>query len=81
MGAQRAGVRAVRWHGAHGGEPRWDDPASCFLAVTLAPSEGEEEEEEEEEEKGEEGALYLAFNAHHLEVTVHIPQPPLGYSW
>lgn len=64
-------VENIDWHGAEQCAPRWDDPASKFLAMTLRV----------ESQASTRGDLCIAFNATDSPKSVFLSPPPAGMLW
>lgn len=62
----------INWHGSDE-SPRWDDPSSKFLAMTLKP--------EKSDSSGIKGDLFIAFNLDDRSEKVILPPPPSGMFW
>ncbi|KAK4800684.1 hypothetical protein SAY86_021171 [Trapa natans] len=64
----------IDWHGSDQSPPKWDDPRSRFLAMTLKSEQGTKK-------KSLEGSLFIAFNGADRSESVILPPPPKGMSW
>lgn len=63
----------INWHSKDLSLPRWDDPLTKFLAMTLKP--------EVIKEGHVKGDLYVAFNASENSENAVLPSPPEGMEW
>ncbi|CAM8971278.1 unnamed protein product [Rhodiola kirilowii] len=72
-------VENIDWHGSDQCSPKWDNPTSKFLAVTLRAD--VEETEPGSEASSVKGDLFLAFNAADHPENVVLPPPPPSMEW
>ncbi|MDP1879305.1 MAG: isoamylase [Parachlamydiaceae bacterium] len=57
----------ISWHGIHPFHPDWDND-NRFIAFSL-------------NSKNKKDGIYVAFNASHVPLTIHIPTPEKGQQW
>ena len=70
---------SIDWHGSDQSPPRWDDPSSKFLAMTLKAE--NMEGQLPSESSSIKGDLFIAFNTADCSVKVILPPPPTGMVW
>ncbi|XP_052187699.1 isoamylase 2, chloroplastic [Diospyros lotus] len=70
----------IEWHGIDQSPPKWEDPSSRFLAMTLkVDKDGSDSSSELSALKG--GDLFVAFNAADHSERVILPPPPAEMAW
>ncbi|XP_058077799.1 isoamylase 2, chloroplastic [Magnolia sinica] len=67
-------VKNIDWRGNDQFLPKWEDPSSKFLAVTLKT-------DEDEDDRSDRGDLFIAFNASKSSESVILPQLPEEMEW
>ncbi|XP_057966645.1 isoamylase 2, chloroplastic [Malania oleifera] len=72
-------VESIDWHGPKQSPPKWDDPSTQFLAVTLKADEGEVQSTSESSLVR--GDLFMAFNADDQSESILLPPVPAGMAW
>ncbi|KAK9282244.1 hypothetical protein L1049_005158 [Liquidambar formosana] len=69
----------IDWHGSDQSPPRWEDPSSKFLAMTLKADQVESQMSSGSSDTW--GDLFIAFNAADHSETVILPPPPAEMAW
>lgn len=72
----------IDWHARDQTPPKWDDPLSRFLAMTLKVDGREESDPLSSEPSSRlNGDLFVAFNGADQSESVLLPPPPEGMAW
>ncbi|XP_010522699.1 PREDICTED: isoamylase 2, chloroplastic [Tarenaya hassleriana] len=69
----------IEWYASDQSTPRWEDPASKFLAMAIKAE--AEEEEENQSLADPKGNLFIGFNASDQSENVILPSLPEGKEW
>ncbi|XP_059660525.1 isoamylase 2, chloroplastic [Cornus florida] len=69
----------IDWHGSDQSPPRWDDPSSRFLSMTLKAD--KEESKLDADSSHLSGDLFIAVNAADHPESVILPPPPAEMVW
>uniref|UniRef100_A0A5B7BBD7 Glycosyl hydrolase family 13 catalytic domain-containing protein n=1 Tax=Davidia involucrata TaxID=16924 RepID=A0A5B7BBD7_DAVIN len=69
----------IDWHGSDQSPPKWEDPSSRFLAMTLKAD--KEEGRLNSESSLLSGDLFIAFNAADHSESLVLPPPPAEMAW
>lgn len=72
-------VENVDWHGSDQALPKWEDPTSMFLAMTLKADIDESDPSSKQSCYG--GDMFLAFNSSDCSETVLLSPPSQGMAW
>lgn len=69
-------VENIQWHGLDHSGPKWEDPSSKFLALTLKA-----DKDEKQASDSDEGDMFIVFNGSDAPSTAVLPEAPERYMW
>ncbi|XP_043720083.1 isoamylase 2, chloroplastic-like [Telopea speciosissima] len=69
----------IDWHGSHQSPPRWEDPSSEFLAMTLKVD--RDNSQFSSKSSHIVGDLFIAFNSSDHPEIINLPSPTEGMAW